>query len=264
MTTQAATTHWTAPAMRFNAYAFSKYLYGRDAVDTEISFFGVTAENDPNLIIDLIIPPQECSSAYTEFDDGAISDLLEAMADLGYSPDRWSRVWLHTHPGASASPSGTDENTFRDDFLAEFACMIILARGGELYCRQRFQLKNGMKFAAKTDCKVDWGAPFQASNHALWQKQIDANVKKKSYSRPATQIGFVGGNGVTNNPHRSPFEWEKDELPDEKGSKKKKDNGNNTESNAATTTPAAGAGNPNGYRSGTAPRYPSARRLGPG
>ena len=51
-----------------------------------------------------------------QFDDVAVSDFFDEMVDRGLPPERFGRVWIHTHPGDSASPSCVDEETFVRSF----------------------------------------------------------------------------------------------------------------------------------------------------
>lgn len=81
---------------------------------------------------------QETSSVTVEFDDAAVADFFDEMVDAGRAPESFARVWIHTHPGASAAPSAVDERTFDRVFgRCAWAVMFILARGGETYCRLR-------------------------------------------------------------------------------------------------------------------------------
>ena len=56
--------------------------------------------------------PQDVTVASIAFDDLAVADFFETQVDAGRKPEQFGRIWLHTHPGNSAQPSGTDEETF--------------------------------------------------------------------------------------------------------------------------------------------------------
>lgn len=124
--------------LRFSREAFRKLEYLRDVGDTEIAGFGVTNPEDSMHVMHFLMIEQENSVAYVEFKDNAVNDYMERMFDAGWQPRDCLRVWIHTHPGSSANPSGQDETTFQDCFgSADHAVMFILARGGEIYCRIR-------------------------------------------------------------------------------------------------------------------------------
>src|SRR5688572_25265380 len=102
--------------LRFTPYAWAKLLYIRDLGDTEVSFFGLSHKDDLGLVIDVLMVPQECTYAYTEFKEEAITKFFEEMVDLGWHPEEFGRIWCHTHPGNSAKPSQTDEDTLVREF----------------------------------------------------------------------------------------------------------------------------------------------------
>src|SRR5688572_17734069 len=127
-------------SLRFSAYAWAKFLFLRDAGPTEVGALAVTAVDDLLLVEDLYLVRQRSSVVTVAFEDDAVADYFDAMVDQGLHPERCGRVWIHTHPGASAQPSGTDEETFRRVFgPCNWAVMAILAKGGEAYARVSFR-----------------------------------------------------------------------------------------------------------------------------
>ena len=112
----------------FSPKAWVKILYMRDRGKTEVSGFGISSEDDPLHIIDFKLLPQLNWPTFTEFDDKASPAYLEDMYHAGFQPNRCFRVWIHTHPGMTASPSGHDHDTFeRTTEMASWGVMCIVA-----------------------------------------------------------------------------------------------------------------------------------------
>lgn len=118
---------------------------------------------------------QTCTSVTVEFDDEAVADFYDDQVDAGLKPEQFGRIWIHTHPGISAEPSGTDEATFDRSFgLVDWAVMLILAKGGETYSRLRFNA--GPTCTQRMRVLVDFEAEFAAVNHDEWQAEYRHNV----------------------------------------------------------------------------------------
>ena len=148
-----------APTLRFTPTASAKLLLLRDAVQTEIGGFGIAAADDPLLTGDVALIRQRCSVATVEFDDEAVADFFDRQVDAGRQPGQFARVWIHTHPGDSAAPSSTDEETFARVFgRCSWSVMLILARGGKSYAR--LQYRSGPAAAVRIPVEVDFTAEF--------------------------------------------------------------------------------------------------------
>jgi hypothetical protein len=97
------------------------------------------------------------------------------MVDAGIAPGRFARVWLHTHPGASVEPSGTDEETFQRVFGGcDWAVMGILDRTGNTYARLKFNAGPGGSM--NLPVAVNWAAwpmlaPELAQQIASWEQE---------------------------------------------------------------------------------------------
>jgi hypothetical protein len=64
---------------------------------------------------------------------------------------------VHTHPGSSAQPSGTDEETFERAFgRCDWSIMFIISRTGQTYARLRFAA--GPQASLLLPVRVDWAA----------------------------------------------------------------------------------------------------------
>lgn len=136
----------------FTEQAFAKLLWFRknchenNVLDTkyvksdflEVSLMGISQEETGDGLLtieDFVCVPQECSTGATEPTDEGMALYFEDMLfDREINSNRCGRVWAHTHPGTSPTPSSTDRDTFSKWFKdAEFAVMYILADGHD-YC----------------------------------------------------------------------------------------------------------------------------------
>jgi hypothetical protein len=163
------------PALRFTPYAWAKLLYLRDVGGTEIGGFGIGAAEDPFLVEDFVLVRQDCTELTVQFDDEAVADFFDAQVDAGRRPEQFGRIWMHTHPGDSPQPSGTDEATFAEAFgQADWTVMFILARGGAIYARLRFNVGPGAEL--NVPVVVDYAAPFEASAKGAWLEEYLACV----------------------------------------------------------------------------------------
>jgi hypothetical protein len=172
---------WRTPPvqqLRFSPTAWAKLLCLRDLGDTEVGGFGIAAEDDLLLIEDVRLVRQICSGVTVAFDDASVADFFDEQVDRGYKPERFARIWVHTHPGESPRPSCTDEDTFERVFgRAEWAMMFILAQGGQTFCRQRFNIGPGGEM--ELPVVIDYSRPFAASNHEAWYAEYADNVEEE-------------------------------------------------------------------------------------
>jgi hypothetical protein len=172
-----STTPPKSPSLRFSPTAWAKLLFLRDAGNTEIGGFGVTAPGDLLLVEDLVLVTQICTSVTIEFDDESVADFFDAQVAAGRHPEEFARVWIHTHPGNSAQPSIIDEATFPRVFgRADWAVMCILARGGQTYARLRFNIGPGGDVLIPIE--VDFSQPFAGSDFERWHEEYLQNVRK--------------------------------------------------------------------------------------
>ena len=167
--------------LRFSPYAWAKFLYFRDKGSTEISGFGISTAENLLSIVDFITVKQSCTAVSIKLDDVSVSDFFVDQTNLGRQPCQYSRVWLHTHPGSSASPSGTDISTLNEVFGdTDFSVMAILALGGATYARIRFNGALNLEF--EIPIKIDYSLPFPASNKEAWDLEYTANVSAEAYT----------------------------------------------------------------------------------
>lgn len=127
------------------------------------------------LVEDIKLVKQTCTFTTVSFDDESVADFFEDQVAEGLTPEQFARVWIHTHPGASAQPSPTDEETFERVFgNANWAIMAIIACGGEFYARLR--LNGGLEQGVLLETEVDFTQPFAGENFDGWEDEYFDNV----------------------------------------------------------------------------------------
>jgi len=111
----------------------------RDIESKEIAALGVCEDPDrPLHITRVMFPKQHNYSAFVEIDDEGLADCLEKCYDDDLEPYQCSRIWIHTHPGNSASPSGKDWTTFKDSYSScDWAVMLIIGQDDSWTCNLR-------------------------------------------------------------------------------------------------------------------------------
>jgi hypothetical protein len=180
--------HDEAPALVFSPLAWLKLKFFCHAGDTEVGGFGISAEADALYVEDFVTVRQSTTAVTVEFDDAAVADHFDAAVDRGLRPERFARLWCHTHPGDSAEPSSVDEHTFARVFgSCDWAVMFILCRTGRTYARLAFNAGPGGSTRLPVD--VDWESwpqavlerPEELSQLAgAWAAEFDRNVHPAS------------------------------------------------------------------------------------
>ncbi len=179
----------SSPVLQFSPTAWAKLLYFRDKGHTEIGGFGISASDDLLRIEDFVTVKQDVTMASVSFEDEAVADLFDAQVDVGNKPEQFARVWLHTHPGDSPTPSLVDEETFARVFdKCQWAVMFIIARSGKSYARLRFNTGPGGQVVIPVE--VDYSQPFEQSDHESWDAEFKANIKA---ARHSTAFGAPDG-----------------------------------------------------------------------
>ena len=174
-----------SPRLRFSAYAYAKMVFMRDMSNNEVGGFGITYPEDPLLVEDFILVPQEVSSASVEFDDTGVADFVERMMEFNIPPAQCMRIWIHTHPGSMNSPSTTDEVTFFNVFSkCDWAIMFILAQNDKTFCALQHNTIPACRINIETG--VDFSAPFIGSNQEEWLTEYTTMVKECKILAPAS------------------------------------------------------------------------------
>jgi len=175
-------------ALRFTPYAMAKLLFLRDIGLTEVGGFGISRADDLLLVEDIQLVEQYCTAVSVEFDDESVADYFDRQVDGGRQPEQFARIWIHTHPGASPSPSGTDEATFERCFGGSDWCvMYILAQGGNSYARARFNV--GPCCDRRLRCRTQFDSEFPASDQELWFAEYCDNVVVHDPFQPRNPTG---------------------------------------------------------------------------
>jgi proteasome lid subunit RPN8/RPN11 len=166
--------------LRFNPTAWAKLAYFRDKTDSEVGGFAVTEPDDLLNVQEFITVKQEVTPVSVKFDDIAVADFFEAQVDLGRKPEQFARIWLHTHPGDSPEPSGTDETTFARVFgRCQWAVMFILAQNNKTFAKISFNV--GPTGEILIPAEVDYSQDFGPSDHKLWDEEYQANVRQGAW-----------------------------------------------------------------------------------
>ena len=173
------------PVLTFAPLAWLKLQFFCQTGTTEIGGVGISAARDLLYVRDFVTVPQHVTPVTVSFDDAAVADHFDACVDRGIKPCRCGRIWLHTHPGSSVTPSGTDEETFARVFGAcDWSVMFILGRTGHTYARLAFSAGPGGQFLLPV--QVDWPAWPEAlleKENSLevviagWRQEFAANIR---------------------------------------------------------------------------------------
>jgi proteasome lid subunit RPN8/RPN11 len=162
-------------ALRFSPTAWAKLLYFRDKSDNEVGGLGITEPDDLLFVKEFITVKQEVSCVSVRFDDEAVADFFDMQVDLGRKPEQFARIWLHSHPGDSPSPSGTDEETFQRVFgVCQWAVMFVISRNNNTHTRLSFNVGPGGQVLIPTE--VDYTRDFGGSDRELWDTEYAAKV----------------------------------------------------------------------------------------
>jgi hypothetical protein len=189
-------------------YAWRKLLFLRDLGPTEVGGFGISSKDDLLLVEDITLVKQQCSPVTVKFADEAVADHFDNYVDLGYEVERFARIWVHTHPGTSASPSSTDEETFARCFnSSSWAIMFILAQGGETYAR--LALNAGPGGDLMLPVEIDFSRAFAATDEPGWEQEYLQSVEEEKFLVPRREERLLLDAA------RSPLGQDQRELADE-------------------------------------------------
>lgn len=162
--------------IRFSPAAYQKIVYFLQK-DVEVGGFCLT---DGDLVTDFIVVEQESSGATFDFTKEGIEDYLDEMTNLGYTPKECFRIYLHSHPGNSAEPSGPDwENFYKLMGSYPWFCMLIIAKDQSKY--GYIKLTQGIGVECEIDWDVDWTIPCEAVDFEQLELEFTTKVKKKTF-----------------------------------------------------------------------------------
>lgn len=167
--------------MKIKLSAWLRIVSLRDCGDVEIGGYGLVDKEDPSTIIDFLMPKQKCTSAYNEFDDADVVRLTDEQVAKDIAPNRFLRVWIHTHPGSMNTPSGKDESTFKELYdSSDWAVMIIIAKDNSSYCRVKHT--TGVKTEVVVPLVVDYtDIPAFVYDPVALKAEYTAKVSEDTY-----------------------------------------------------------------------------------
>ncbi|MFC1675531.1 hypothetical protein ACFL3G_00535 [Planctomycetota bacterium] len=193
------------PVLRFSPTAWAKLLFMRDVTDNEVGGFGITEAEDLLFVTDFVLVKQKVTCVTISFEDESVADFFENQVEAGRQPEQFARLWLHTHPGDSPEPSGTDESTFARVFgSCDWAIMFIVAQNGNTFARLRFNAGPGGE--VKVPVCVDYNYEFDAADFEVWKQQYLTNViedtvfsltgiSKNTLEKQQDETDIFGNNG---------------------------------------------------------------------
>jgi proteasome lid subunit RPN8/RPN11 len=183
------------PVLKFWPSAFAKLMHWRSNADNiEISGFGISEREDLLSIQDFKLVDQVCSAASTKMDDDGLGEYFDDMVDQGYSARECLRIWIHTHPGFSTTPSGKDEETFATRLKdAEWGVMCIVSDEKHVYTR--LFTRKPVEFEIDIPTMIDWTKPIEPIDYEELNAEYKEKVTKETYS---TYYGGVYGGTYKN------------------------------------------------------------------
>lgn len=175
----------------FTPYAWAKLVYYLKEADTEVGGYGLTSSDDLLYVYDFNLILQESSVTTCEFDNVGLADYQCDMAEQGIAPEECMRIWIHTHPGQSPHPSGTDEDTCKQVFgKTSWGVMCIVSESLHTYARLVFSAGPGM--GVEIPVAIDWKAPVEAPNYDECAADLEEYVTKKVYTFKPTKSRWDG------------------------------------------------------------------------
>lgn len=165
---------WSPTAFAKMAWMLNR---SKEIDQVEITGFGIAEDPaHPLNVTDFRLVKAECTSAHIDMDDEALANLVDDCLDVDIQPYQCSRIWCHTHPGVSATPSGDDWDTMDRHFgKCDFAVMFILGTELATTCHMTINIAgHTTQMSIKT--AVDYSLPCKASDHEAWAKEYDECV----------------------------------------------------------------------------------------
>lgn len=182
--------------MIWDMLPYLKLIWMRDRGGTEVGGYAVTKPEDPLHVVDFYLVNQECNSAFCKFDDLGVADYIADMA-MGIKtgrpvlPDNSCAIWVHTHPGSSASPSGTDYQTFQSPAFngRPWAVMFIIARQGEVSSRLRYNVGPLKDMPAVPVVDMNsWNPSRDLLKCAILHKEWEVEYKQLVHANPGVRV----------------------------------------------------------------------------
>ncbi len=176
--------------LNFTPFAWMKMVCMIQECDTEVAGFGLLDPEDLCSITDIKIIKQAASCSSVDFDTAALAAWRFEYMGEGHKPEHMERVWIHTHPGFSPSPSSIDYGTFDDACeLNDWMCMVIVDNHYKTYGQICYQ--SGPKIELRLNVGVDWTAINYNIDlpawHKFWIAEISSLVSKAAPAYTTTR-----------------------------------------------------------------------------
>jgi proteasome lid subunit RPN8/RPN11 len=173
--------------LQVSADAFAKLVRCRDTHDTEVGGWFVSDSLDNLLYVsDFQTVKQTVTTTTVEFDDDDMTDYISRMSEQEIWPAMCQKIWVHTHPGNSSSPSGTDWNTLNSMMekidVNDWVIMFILAMDNSYTCKLAYKTPFGNIFQ---DIKCE----FLSYYYEEWDEEFKKNIHKKVF-KPVNKTIF--------------------------------------------------------------------------
>lgn len=150
----------------------AKYLANQHQV--EVGGWCIAPDKDkPFEVHDFKLTKQESTVGSIDFDDEGTVEFMEDELEAGLEFDQFMRVWIHTHPGDSASPSPLDRTTFRQ--LADtlpYVVMLIISKSGSATAEIGYKLPTGQFVSMPCGIRIDWAM----DRWTEWDIEFNNNV----------------------------------------------------------------------------------------
>lgn len=173
----------------FTPAVYARLRHFANATENEVAAWGICEDPDnPLLVTDLHLPLQTNNPCYVEMDDDAINRYLVDQTILGRSPEQFMRVWIHTHPGASPTPSSHDRDTFeRLTKELPWLVMFIMSEAASMTATYRGPLTSqpNLRLTPTVDYHgIHWTGPQTVDLAA--DRKLLASVENKGSLSPLT------------------------------------------------------------------------------
>ena len=175
------------PCLRFNPTAWAKLLFLRDAGETEVGGFGISAADDLLMVQDFQLVKQVCDMASVSFDDASVADFFDRQIDAGLKPCQAGRIWIHSHPGSCAVTQRGRRRHVRPSLRSRRLGNHVRActRWGDF---RAIAVQRRPQGQLTLPVEVDYRQPFKASDHAAWGEEYEANVEVFQWQPMAASV----------------------------------------------------------------------------
>ena len=149
----------------------------------ELMAWAITEKDNPLVIVDFIVPPQETRTADWECSPEQIVQYQGWCLDKEIPVEQCNRIQIHSHPGLHApSPSKDDWDNLQEGIghppPPYFIMLISNSRGQKI---QAWIRHSELGFDTPADVTIDFAYGQTEEEKALYQKYLKENVLEKTY-----------------------------------------------------------------------------------